>query len=153
MLMTTLFLDADALPTLRDAVSIGLSHRVPVVVVANASQNLARYAGKQGVEVLQAGPGPDAADFAIISRLGPDDVVVTQDIGLAAMVLGRGARALSPRGRVFSTYTIDAEMALRHAEQRHRRMGGRTRGPSRFEEADREHFRESLTGLLRPPAT
>jgi uncharacterized protein len=146
--MPTLFVDADATPTLREAVSIARARRVPVVLVANASQNLARYADKPGVEVLQAGAGPDAADFAIIARLQSADIVVTQDIGLAAMVLGRGARALSPRGRVFSPYTIDAEMAVRHAEQVHRRKGGRTRGPTAFSEEDREHFRESLTRLL-----
>jgi uncharacterized protein YaiI (UPF0178 family) len=93
--------------------------------------------------------GPDAADYAIVERLSRGDVVVTGDTGLAAMVLGRGAQAISPRGRVFSLLTIDAEMALRHAEQRHRRRGGRTRGPSPFEPEDREHFREALARLLR----
>jgi len=95
------------------------------------------------------GVGPDAADFAIIGRLSPEDIVVTNDTGLAAMVLGRGARAISPRGRVFSRFTIDAELAVRHAEQRHRRAGGRTQGPAPFEPEDREHFREVLTRLLR----
>jgi uncharacterized protein len=150
--MTTLFVDADATPTLREAVSIARARRLPVVLVANASQNLSRYADKPGVEVLQAGPGPDAADFAIIARLSAGDVVVTQDIGLAAMALGRGALALSPRGKVFSPYTIDAEMAVRHAEQMHRRKGGRTRGPTAFTDEDREHFKESLTRLLDEPA-
>ncbi|TLM77121.1 MAG: YaiI/YqxD family protein, partial [Actinobacteria bacterium] len=73
----------------------------------------------------------------------------TQDTGLAAMALGRGARAIGPRGRVFSLATIDAEMEVRHAEQRFRRQGGRTRGPSRFEDEDREHFTETLEWQLR----
>lgn len=146
--MTTLLIDADACPVTRIAISIARSRAVPVLLVSNGSQNLGRYADRRGVEVLQVTSGPDAADFAIVSRLHSDDVVVTQDIGLAAMVLGKGARALSPRGKLYRLETIDAEMALRHAEQKHRRKGGRTRGPDPFEEEDREHFGEVLVRLL-----
>ncbi len=146
--MTTLLIDADACPVTRNAISIARSRAVPVVLVSNGSQNLARYADRRGVEVLQVTSGPDAADFAIVGRLHADDVVVTQDIGLAAMVLGKGARALSPRGKLYRPETIDAEMAVRYAEQKHRRSGGRTRGPDPFEEEDRERFGEVLARLL-----
>lgn len=144
----TIFIDADACPVTRDALAIARTRAVPVVLVANATQNLSRYTGRTGVETVQVSGGRDAADFAIVERLEAGDIVVTQDIGLAAMVLGRGARAISPRGRVFSTATIDMELAVRHAEQRHRRAGGRTKGPSPFEDEDREHFCASLMRLL-----
>ena len=146
--MTTLFIDADACPVTRDALSLARTRRVPVALVANATQNLARYAGRPSVECIEVSGGRDAADFAIVERLAADDIVVTGDIGLAAMVLGRGARAISPRGRVYSPATIDLELAVRHEEQKHRRAGGRTRGPSAFEEEDREHFVEVLTRML-----
>ena len=68
------------------------------------------------------------------------------------MALGRGSRALSPRGRQYYSATIDAELAVRHAEQKHRRSGGRTQGPSPFQDEDREHFREVLERLLGSPA-
>lgn len=148
-LVTTLFIDADACPVTREALTVARAHRVPAVLVANATQNLARYAGRAGVDAIQVSGGRDAADFAIVERLSADDIVVTQDIGLAAMVLGRGAHALSPRGRRFSPATIDLELEFRHAEQRHRRAGGRTRGPSAFEDEDREHFVEVLERMMR----
>ena len=78
----------------------------------------------------------------------PGDVVVTQDLGLAAMALGRGAQAMSPRGRRHSAATIDMELEFRHAEQVHRRAGGRTKGPSKFEDEDRKHFVEVLERVL-----
>ena len=146
--MTLLYVDADACPVTRDAIAIGRARGIKVVLVGNETQNLARHLGRSGVEAVQMGAGRDAADFAIVERLASDDVVITQDSGLAAMVLGKGARAISPRGRVFSLATIDAELAVRHAEQRHRRAGGRTRGPALFEDEDREHFRDSLQRLL-----
>jgi hypothetical protein len=148
--VTTLFIDADACPVTREALTAARRHRVPAVLVANDTQNLARYAERPGVEAVQVSGGRDAADFAIVERLGPADVVVTQDLGLAAMALGRGAAAISPCGRVYSRATIDLELEVRHAEQVHRRSGGRTKGgPPKFEAEDREHFADSLDRVLR----
>ena len=146
--MTTIFIDADACPVTRDAISVARAHSLPVVLVANGSQNLSKYGGRAGVEILQVASGQDSADYAMVPRLAPGDLVVTADIGLAAMALSRGCRALSPRGREYLPALIDAELAVRHAEQRHRRAGGRTTGPTPFRDEDRERFREALARLL-----
>jgi uncharacterized protein YaiI (UPF0178 family) len=146
--MITIFIDADACPVTSDAITAARSRSLPVVLVANQSQNLARFARRAGVEIVQVASGRDSADFAMVPRLSPGDIVVTGDIGLAAMALGRGCRALSPRGRQYLPATIDAELAVRHAEQRHRRAGGRTMGPAPFLTEDRERFRESLARLM-----
>jgi uncharacterized protein len=146
--MITIFVDADACPVTRDTLAVARTHSVPVVLVANESQNLARYADRAKVEIVQVVSGRDSADFAMVPRLTANDIVVTADIGLAAMALARGAQAVSPRGRVYLPATIDLELAVRHAEQRHRRAGGRTSGPTPFQEEDRRHFRESLERLL-----
>ena len=146
--MSTVFIDADACPVKQEAIAVARSRGWSVVLVANTSQSLGRYAGRRGIEAVQVGTGQDSADFAVIERLAPADVVVTQDTGLAAMVLGRGARAISPRGRVFQLAAIDAELAVRHAEQKLRRAGGRTRGPAPFEDEDREQFIDSLERVL-----
>ena len=147
--MTTLFIDADACPVTREAITAARARGVPVVLVANGTQNLERYTSRTGVEAIQVSSGADAADFAVIERLQPADIVVTQDIGLAAMVLGRGAAALSPRGHVFHMATIDMELAVRHEEKKLRRAGGRHGGPRKFEDEDREHFIEQIERLLR----
>jgi len=143
-----LFIDADACPVKREAINEARRRGVEVVLVCNVGHNMDRYTSRKGVEAIQVGVGRDSADFAIIEELSPGDIVVTQDIGLAAMVLGRSARAVSPRGRVFNPITIDSEMAVRHAEQQHRRAGGRTKGPSAFDDEDRERFTDSVIRLL-----
>lgn len=146
--MPTLFIDADACPVTREAITTGRARGMRVVVVANSTQNLERYASRSGVEAVSVSSGRDAADFAVVERLSAGDVVVTQDIGLAAMALGRGAGAISPRGRIFYLATIDAELAVRHAEAKLRRAGGRHGGPPKFTDEDREHFTEQLERLI-----
>ena len=97
---------------------------------------------------LPVGVGADAADFAIVQELQPGDIVVTQDIGLAAMALGRGAQAIGVRGRVYDKATIDMQLFIRHEEKKVRRAGGRTRGPAAFTSEDRARFKRNLTELL-----
>ncbi len=143
-----LFVDADACPVTRDAVTIARRHRAAVVLVANESQSLDRYADRDGVEIVKVKGGPDAADYAMVPLLKPGDIVVTQDTGLASMALARGAKAIGPRGKVFMTATIGFELDVRHAEQQHRRAGGRTSGPAPFTPEDRERFREALERLF-----
>lgn len=146
-------IDADACPVTREAMSVARERGLDVVIVANGTQNLEKYASRKGVEAIQVSSGGDAADFAIVERLEPRDVVVTQDIGLAAMVIGKGAKALSPRGRIFSLATIDMDLAVRHAEARLRRAGGRHKGPAPFTDEDREHFEFSLKRLIEEART
>ena len=162
----TLYIDADACPVTREALACARRARVPVVIVGNTTQNLERHVrrddprgperargrdDKHGgfwVDVLDVSVGADSADFAIVERLQPDDVVVTQDIGLASMVLGRGAAAIGVRGRVYSRATIDMDLFIRHEEKKVRRTGGRTRGPAAFTNEDRERFARNLSALL-----
>lgn len=162
-----LIIDADACPVTREALACARRARIPVVIAGNTTQNLARHIrrddprdeeharGRDGhhtgfwVEVLDVSVGADSADFAIVERLQPGDVVVTQDIGLASMVLGRGAAAIGVRGRVYSRATIDMDLFIRHEEKKIRRAGGRTRGPAPFTDEDRERFSRNLAALLK----
>lgn len=164
--MRTLFIDADACPVTRDALACARRAHVPVVIAGNSTQNLARHIrpddprtpedargkrhGQGGfwVDTLDVSIGADSADFAIVERLQPGDVVITQDIGLASMVLGRDAAAIGVRGRVYDKATIDMQLFIRHEEKKVRRAGGRTRGPAAFTDDDRERFKRNLAKLL-----
>ena len=164
--MPTLIIDADACPVTREALACARAARVPVLIAGNSTQNLARRLRRDDprdpehargrnathpgfwAATLDVSCGSDSADFAIVERLQPNDVVVTQDIGLASMVLGRGAAAIGVRGRVYSKATIDMQLFIRHEEKKVRRAGGRTQGPAAFTDEDRERFRRNLSQLL-----
>ena len=156
----TLYVDADACPVTAEALACARQAGIPAVIAGNTTQNLERHIRRDDprdaeharrgfwVDVLGVSVGADSADFAIVERLLPGDVVVTQDIGLASMVLGRGAAAISVRGHVFRRETIDAELLVRHEEKRVRRAGGRTGGPRAFTASDRRRFTANLERML-----
>lgn len=164
--MATLFIDGAVGPVTKEALACARRARIPVVIAGNSTQNLERHirrddprepseargadANHDGfwVETLSVGTGSDSADFAIVECLEPGDVVVTQDIGLASMVLGRGCAAIGVRGRVYDKATIDMQLFIRHEEKKVRRAGGRTKGPDAFCPDDRERFVRNLTSLL-----
>lgn len=155
-----IFIDADACPVTREVLAVARRQGVAVTIVGNSTQNLERRIrptdprdsahARHGfwVDILDVSVGTDAADFAIVERLQPGDVVVTQDIGLAGMVLGRGARAIGVRGHVYSPLTIDAALFVRHEEKKVRRSGGRTKGPAPFTNEDRDRFVNAFQRLL-----
>lgn len=153
----TLFIDADACPVIAETLIVARSAHIPTVIVGNSTQNLERYIRKSDprepregfwVDTLTVGIGADAADFAIVEELEANDIVITQDIGLAAMALGRNAYAIGVRGRIFTKASIDMDMFIRHEEKKVRRKGGRTKGPAVFEDDDRERFSANLAQLV-----
>jgi uncharacterized protein YaiI (UPF0178 family) len=94
------------------------------------------------------GNASQEADTQVVNITTRGDVVVTQDWGLAAMVLGKGAKALSPVGRIFHEDTIEFLLEEREIKARFRRGGGRTRGPKKRTTEDDMNFKKSLYDLL-----
>jgi len=102
----------------------------------------------EGPYTIIVGNEPQATDLAVINLIQPQDVVVTQDWGLAAMVIGKGGRALSPAGRIYQEDQIDFLLEERHAKVKFRRGGGRTKGPAPRSLDDDLRFEKSFRMLL-----
>lgn len=97
---------------------------------------------------ITVGDAPDEADLKIASLTDAGDIVVTQDFGLAALVLARGGRAVSPKGKIYDPQTLDYLLDERHLKAKHRRAGGRTKGPKARERKDDQQFEAALRTLL-----
>lgn len=98
--------------------------------------------------VVTVDKGADSVDYALVGAVARGDIVVTQDYGLAAMVLAKGARALNQNGLVYTDENIDRLLADRYAGQKIRRGGGRTKGPPKRTNGDDEKFERALAAML-----
>ena len=90
----------------------------------------------------------DSVDFALIGLLSREDIVVTQDYGVAAMVLGKGAHAINQNGLVYTNDNMDRLLMERHIGAKVRRSGGRTKGSSKRTKEDNERFEAVFAKLL-----
>jgi uncharacterized protein YaiI (UPF0178 family) len=91
----------------------------------------------------------DSVDIALINKTEKGDIVVTQDYGLAAMVLAKGAKALNQNGLIYTKDNIDKLLFERHIGQKVRRSGGRTSSiPKRTKENDTD-FENALSRMIK----
>ena len=140
-----ILVDADNCPVRDDVCGIASRRSLEVVLVCGPS-NLLKEA--PGVRVIEADSRSESADIVIANMVSATDIVVTSDIGLAALALGKGAGVLSPRGRIYERDTIARSLESRHIARKLRRSGLKTGGPPPFGPKDRKRFRAALLRLV-----
>jgi len=145
--MTRILVDADACPVKDETVAVASEFGARVVLIANFHHQMP---DAPGVEAIVVDDAPDEADLRIANTAGPGDVVVTNDYPLAALVLGKGARAVSPRGLLFTEDNIGPLLEERHRALARLRRGKRPKGPKPLRPADRARFLCALRALLQP---
>ena len=141
-----IIVDADACPVKEIVIAVAKEHQLEVLMVCSLAHNIEE---QTGVRVIQVDQEPQAADIAIFNQTQQSDIVVTQDYGLAAIALGKGASAISPRGNIYTDERMDGMLTRRHIEQKYRRAGGRTKGPKPHSEKDDVRFETNLKHLIR----
>lgn len=142
-----IWVDADACPGAVKEILFRAAERAGVQVTLVANQWL-RTPPSRHIRALQVQGGYDVADDAIVERAGPGDLVVTQDIPLAARVLERGAEAVNPHGERFTRDTIAERLSMRNFMEELRGAGVQTGGPAAFHARDRQAFANQLDRWL-----
>lgn len=142
-----IWVDADACPAVIKEILFRAAERIrqPLTLVANHALRVPR---SPYIRQLQVASGFDIADNEIARRMQDGDLVITGDIPLAAEVLARGGRALSPRGELFSPDTIRDRLVMRDFMDTLRSSGVQTGGPAPLSQADRKAFADQLDRLL-----
>lgn len=142
-----IWVDADACPGPIKEILFRAAERAEVPVTLIANQFL-RTPGSRFVRAIQVAGGFDVADDAIVERARPGDLVVTQDIPLAARVIDKGAQAIHPRGVRFTPDSIAQQLSMRNFMEELRGAGVDTGGPSAFHARDRQAFANQLDAWL-----
>ena len=117
---------------------------IPVTMIIDTSHEL--YDGYS--TVITVDRGSDSADYAITGMATRHDIIVTQDYGLAAMALAKGASALDQNGLIYTGENIDSLLERRYIGQKIRRGGGRTKGPKKRTRENDERFEAALDRIL-----
>lgn len=140
-----IYIDADACPVKEEIYKVARRVGLDVHVVANS---FIRTPMEPRIKFVLANAGPDEADNWIAERAGRGDVVVTNDIPLAARVLEREAEVVSPTGKVFTTDMIGSALATRSLMEHLRSFGEITSGPKPFSPKDKSAFLSALDAAV-----
>jgi uncharacterized protein len=137
-------IDADGCPrgVLQSCLRIGRRCGIQVYTVASFHHRI------ESDHHIIVGDASQEADLKVVNVTEKGDLVVTQDWGLAAIVLAKGANCLHPSGREYREETIDLMLEEREMKAKLRRSGGRTKGPPKRTQQDDRYFEHSLLRIL-----
>ena len=142
-----ILVDADACPVVKQVEKVAKRYNVPTVLLCDTSHVMnTNYS-----EVKIIGSGADAVDFALVNMCQKGDVAVTQDYGVAAMVLSKGGYCIHQSGKIFSDDNIGGLLMDRHLAKKARMSKSKNhlKGAKKRTLADDERFEVSFEILIK----
>lgn len=141
-----IYVDADACPVIPIVEQVAEKNNIAVTLLCDTNHVL----DSDYSEVKIIGAGADAVDFALINLCRKNDIVVTQDYGVAAMALGKGAYAIHQSGKWYTDENIDQMLMERHLGKKARRASGKNhlKGPKKRTGEDDVRFQRSFEKLV-----
>ena len=142
-----IWVDADACPAVIKDILFKAARRtkLPLSLVANHSMSVPP---DKHITLTQVPSGFDAADDYIVEKCEAGDLVITNDIPLAADVLAKNALALNNRGEEYDKSSIKQILGMRDFMETMRSSGEHTGGPKAFSQRDKQNFANALDRLL-----
>lgn len=140
-----IYVDADACPVVRQTEKIAEKYNVPVTLICDTNHMLS----SDYSDIIVADAGADSVDIVLVNRCSKGDIVVSQDYGVAAMALGKGAYPIHQNGRWYTNENIDELLMQRHMAKTARRKGkNHLKGPKKRTAEDDQRYIASLERLI-----
>jgi len=139
-----ILIDADASPVRNITTELAKEYGVDLIIVCNVHHMIQTDYGK----VITVDAGSDVADHEIVRLTQKNDLVITQDYGLASLILLKGAFALHQDGWFYTGDNIDTLLLQRHLSQKMRKAKKRHGHIKKRTESDNEKFKETLNKFL-----
>lgn len=139
-----ILIDADGCPVVDITVGLSKQYNVECIIICDT----AHVFNKDGASTVVVEKGADSVDFRLVNMLSKGDIAVTQDYGLAAMCLARGAVPINQNGLIYNDKNIDELLFTRYVSKKVRIAGGRLKGPSRRTKEQDEKFIAQMKKLL-----
>ena len=140
------FIDADACPVVRIAERVAKKYNLKVNLFCDTNHILkSDYSN-----IIIIGAGADAVDIALINNCHKGDIVITQDYGVAALALGKGAFAIHQSGKIFTENNIDSLLMQRYVCKKQRMSSSKhhIKGPKKRTKEDDINFEISFEKLI-----
>ncbi|WP_226667373.1 YaiI/YqxD family protein [Metabacillus litoralis] len=140
-----IYVDADACPVKQEVMELASKYNIDVTFVASYNHTSDRTYGGKWVYV---DTGKEEADLYIVNHVKKNDIVISQDIGLAGLLLRKGVIVITPRGKQYTEANIETALQFRYLSAMERRSGKHTKGPKKFTAEDNVNFITTIEKIL-----
>lgn len=140
-----ILIDADGCPVVDISIKVAKMFDIDVTLICDTSHSI----NKEGANTVLMPKGKDSVDFALVNRVEKGDIVVTQDYGLATMVLAKVGNAINQNGLIYNNDNIDQLLLSRHISSKIRNSRGRIKGPKKRQREDDIKFEQNLINLCK----
>ena len=139
-----ILIDADGCPVVNETIKVAHKFNLESIIFCDTSHNF----DEKNIKVIVVSKGIDAVDFAILNNIDKGDIVITQDYGLASLVLSRNSYAINQSGMVYTNENIDELLYSRYISKKMRNSGARIKGPKKRDKSQDIIFKENLEKLI-----
>lgn len=139
-----ILVDADACPVKEIIVRTARQYSIEVIMFVNTCHVIS----DDYSTVVTVDCSYDSVDYAIANVVKPHDIIVTQDHGLAALVISPKNFVINQNGFIYDSSNIDALLSFRHESAKVRRSGGRTPNPKKRTDEENEKFEKKLIEVI-----
>ncbi|MEG1408883.1 MAG: YaiI/YqxD family protein [Terrisporobacter sp.] len=140
-----ILIDGDGCPVIDITIKIGKMFNMEVIIMCDTSHVF----NKEGAKTMIFAKGADSVDFALINTVKKDDIVITQDYGLAAMAINKASYVVNQNGLIYSNDNIDRLLYNRHISKKVRKSGGRVKGSKKRSKEDNINFENTLLEICK----
>ena len=137
-------IDGDACPSISLIEIEAKNNDIPLLIYCD----IHHFIQSSYAEVKVVDGGFNNVDMYVVNATSNGDIVVSQDFGVAAIALGKGAKVINPKGYIYTNDNIDRLLEERHIAQVIRRGGGRLKGPKKRNKEDEDRLVKNLKRLI-----
>lgn len=145
--MTHIIIDGDACPVVNSVIELTQETGIFVTIIRSFS-HFSTQIDPEHVRTVYVDDGPESVDYKIVQLASSKDIVITQDYGLASLLLNKVRFVMHHKGFLFNDDNIQQLLEQRYINAQIRKQGGRHKGPPPFTKQDRQHFEHQFKLLI-----
>lgn len=145
--MTHIIIDGDACPVVNSVIELTQETGIFVTIIRSFS-HFSTQIDPEHVRTVYVDCGPESVDYKIVQLASSKDIVITQDYGLASLLLNKVRFVMHHKGFLFNDDNIQQLLDQRYINAQIRKQGGRHKGPPPFTKQDRQHFEHQFKLLI-----
>lgn len=139
-----ILIDADGCPVVKSTTQIAKENNIEVIIFCDTSHII----NSDYAKIVTVSKGADSADFALANQIENGDIAITQDYGLAAMVLTKGGRPITQNGLIITDRNLTMLLTSRYESKKARMSGAHLKGPKKRTAQNDSEFAKSLKSMI-----